>query len=128
MEEPDLEQLKRFEHIESLDELEDELDPELFNQLKEIEKQITIPQEPPTEEALCNFLVTQIAEKLGEDPEDIDIDEHLSSYGLESIEVLPIIMTIDRWIGKRLSPTLLFNYTTIRTLAERLAEEVDVSA
>ncbi len=128
MEEHHLENLKRLENLENLEELEKELDPKLLEQLKEIERQIEIPQEPPTEEALCNFLITQIAEKGGVDPEDIDIDEHLSAYELESIDVLPIIMTIDRWIGKRLSPTLLYNYTTIRTLAERLAEEVDVSA
>ncbi len=125
MDKPSLEDLAKLENLE---ELEKELDPQLLEQIKEIEKQIEIPQEPPTEEAICNFLVAQIVEKVGLDPEDIDIDEHLSAYELESIDVLPIIMTIDRWIGKRISPTLLYNYTTIRTLAERLAEEADVSA
>jgi acyl carrier protein len=112
----------------SPEDFEKNLDPTLLEQFKELEQQIVVPQEPPTEETICNFLIMHIAQKLALDPDEIDIDEHLSVYELESIDVFPIIMTIDKWIGKRLSPTLLYNYTTIRTLSERLGEEADVSA
>ena len=125
MAEFDLERLKQLE-LEDLEKLAEDLEPDVVEQLKEMHEQIEVPEEPPTAESIMDFLVEQIAEKSDLDPEDIDIDEHLSSYELESVDVLPIIMTIDKWIGKRLSPALLFNYTTIRTLAERLAEEVDV--
>ncbi|AUB44016.1 Acyl carrier protein (plasmid) [Nostoc flagelliforme CCNUN1] len=78
-------------------------------------------------ETIQVWLVTQFAERLEIDPEDIDTCEPFDNYGLNSAETMILLGKLEKWLGRNLNPTLIFNYPTIAELAQRLAEETSVS-
>lgn len=80
-----------------------------------------------TLETIQVWLVAQFAERLEIDPEDIDISEPFDNYGLNSAETMILLTKLEKWLGRNLNPTLIFNYPTIGELAQRLAEETRVS-
>ncbi|NEO18222.1 MULTISPECIES: acyl carrier protein [unclassified Moorena] len=82
-----------------------------------------IDQECHTEEAIQAWLVSQLAEGLEVDPEEIDIQEPFESYNLESADALILLSRLENYLGREVSPTLLWNYPNIEALAERLAED-----
>ncbi|AOY80155.1 acyl carrier protein [Moorena producens JHB] len=82
-----------------------------------------IDQEFHTEEAIQAWLVSQLAQRLELDPEEIDIQEPFESYNLESADALILLGRLENYLGRQISPTLLWNYPTIEALAQRLAED-----
>ncbi len=84
-------------------------------------------QSPQTPEAIQTWFVTQIAEQLAVDPDDIDVNETFEHYSLDSAQALAIAGRAEKFLGFQLSPTLLWHYPTIATLAERLAEEAVIN-
>ncbi|MCC5632194.1 acyl carrier protein [Nostoc sphaeroides] len=78
-------------------------------------------------ETIQVWLVAQFAERLEIDSEDIDTSEPFDNYGLNSAETMILLGRLEKWLGRNLSPTLIFNYPTIAELAQRLAEETSVS-
>lgn len=77
---------------------------------------------PMTAEGIQAWLTTRLAAQLGIDPEDIEPEETFESYGLESARALVILRGLEDLVGRRLSPTLIWNYPTIAQLSQRLAE------
>jgi PfaD family protein len=77
----------------------------------------------PTAEAIQDWLVSHLADRLGTEANEIDIREPFERYNLDSAQVLVLASELEKWLGRRLSPTLLWNYPTIEALAQRLAKE-----
>lgn len=75
-------------------------------------------------EAIQPWLVTNLAEQLGMEPQDIDICHPFSEYGLDSITGVSLAGDLQEWLGLELSPTLLWDYPSIETLAQYLAEAI----
>jgi len=75
-------------------------------------------------ETIQHWLVTQIAEQLGIEPQDIDVRLSFSAYGLDSITGVSLAGDLEEWLSISLSPTLLWDYSTVQTLAWYLAEAV----
>jgi myxalamid-type polyketide synthase MxaE and MxaD len=84
------------------------------------------PKKPPTAEAIQDWLVLQLSERLGVEPDDIDIRQPFSSYGLSSREAVSLSGDLEDWLGLRLSPTLVYEHPIIKALARHLAGETDV--
>jgi acyl carrier protein len=82
-------------------------------------------QEPLSAEAIQEWLVTQLADRLEIDPEDIDIQAPFESFNLESAQALALLTKLEQWLGRSVPPMLIWNYPTIELLAQRLAEEED---
>ncbi|MGQ4647804.1 phosphopantetheine-binding protein [Lyngbya aestuarii] len=78
---------------------------------------------PLTAEAIQDWLVSNLAEQLGVEPEEIDIKERLDSYGLDSAQAMLLASKMENFLGFQLSPTLVWHYPTIDAFSERLAEE-----
>jgi acyl carrier protein len=76
-----------------------------------------------TAEELQDWLVTHLAEELGVDPQEIDVREPLASYGLRSVAAVSLSGDLEALLGCKLSTTLLWEYSTIESLAGYLAEE-----
>ena len=68
------------------------------------------------------WLIAKVAERLGILPEEIDIDESLASYGLSSLAAVGLSGELQEWLGRSLSPTLLYDYPTIASLAQYLGQ------
>ena len=73
------------------------------------------------------WLINQFAERLEIEPEDIDIHEPFDNYDLNSVETIILLGKLEKWLGRNLNPTLIFNYPNIAELAERLAEETSAT-
>ena len=80
-----------------------------------------IPASPPTEEAIRAWLVGKLATHLALAPEEIDVRETFSNYGLDSRTSVGISGELERWLGRSLSPTLVWDYPTIELVARHLA-------
>ncbi len=72
---------------------------------------------------LQNWLVDQIAERLGLESDEIDIDEDFADYGLNSIEAVNLSGDLENMLGRRLPPTILWDYPNIAALAQYLVQD-----
>lgn len=77
---------------------------------------------PETAEAIQVWLVSQIAERLKVHPSRIDVREPLAHYGMDSVQAVSIAGDLEAWLGRRLPPTLAYDYPTIHALAQYLAD------
>lgn len=76
-----------------------------------------------TVEAIQAWLVSHLAELLKMAPQEIDLRTHFDRYGLDSAEVVTLTGDLEDWLGRELSPSLLYDYLTIADLAQHLAED-----
>ncbi|WP_225912764.1 non-ribosomal peptide synthetase/type I polyketide synthase [Nostoc flagelliforme] len=74
-----------------------------------------------TREAIESWLVAKVAKHLQMSPQRIDIEEPLAQYGLGSLAAVRISGELQEWLECELSPTLLYDYPSIQTLAKYLA-------
>jgi len=77
----------------------------------------------PSVVELSNWLIAAIAATLDIPAESIDTREPFASYGLPSREAVIISGDLQEWLGRRLGPTLLYEYSTIEALSAHLAGE-----
>ncbi len=75
----------------------------------------------PSREVIEGWLIDKVAESLQIDPHEIDIRQEFSEYGLDSVEAINVSGELENYLGCRLSPTLLWDYQNIASLAEYLA-------
>lgn len=75
-----------------------------------------------TKEVIQDWLVSRLAEELGIDKSAIDPREPFDSLGLSSRDAVTLSGDLEDWLTHRLSPTILWEYPTIETMARYLAE------
>jgi acyl transferase domain-containing protein/acyl-CoA synthetase (AMP-forming)/AMP-acid ligase II/NADPH:quinone reductase-like Zn-dependent oxidoreductase/acyl carrier protein/NADP-dependent 3-hydroxy acid dehydrogenase YdfG len=118
------------------------------------EWRVTIPQEPRTENAFSNgtpgnardasdadklttsatsglvetWLVSKLAELVGVNRGEIDRQRPFASFGLDSAQTVRLIGALEAWLSRPLSPTLAWEFPTVKTLAEHLAGDVNTPA
>lgn len=68
------------------------------------------------------WLTEQIAGILSLPEDEIDPDATFDSFGLASRDAVSLSGDLEDYLGRRLSPTLLYQYPTISELADFLAE------
>jgi malonyl CoA-acyl carrier protein transacylase len=62
-----------------------------------------------------------MSELMGVAPEEIDAQLPFENYGLSSREAITISGELEEWLGRSLSPTLIYEYPNITALAKFLA-------
>jgi acyl carrier protein len=75
-------------------------------------------------EVIQAWLITHLAEQVGIEPQDIDVHQPFTEYGLDSMVGVSLAGDLEDWLGLDLSPTLLWDYPTVETLTRYLAEEI----
>src|SRR5579864_6980758 len=73
-------------------------------------------------EEISLWLVKKIASCAQIDTSEISVHESFASYGLSSTDAVSISGELEEWLGKKLQPTLLYNYPTIDLLAHALID------
>ncbi|HAE06442.1 MAG TPA: polyketide synthase [Richelia sp.] len=68
---------------------------------------------------LCSNLASALQVKI----EEIDIQQPLEEYGLDSTQAMLLVTKTEKILGFEISPTLLWHYPNIAMLSQRLAEE-----
>lgn len=87
-----------------------------------VNKSNTISDDSKSVEAIQDWLVFYLAEKLEIDSQNIDIDMTFDRYGLDSAVAVNLAADLEDFLGRRLSPTLAYDYSTINALAQYLVE------
>src|SRR4051794_33006921 len=72
---------------------------------------------------LQSWLLAEISARTGMPIQDLDADERLSRYGLDSVRATALIADLGVHLGRRLSPTLFWHYPTIDALAAYLSAD-----
>jgi acyl transferase domain-containing protein/acyl carrier protein len=78
-------------------------------------------------EVIQAWLVSKLSERLGIESHEIDVREPFASYGLGSTEAVSLSGELAEWLGRKLSAALVYEYSTIETLARHLAESPEAS-
>lgn len=78
--------------------------------------------EIPTTRVIEDWLTTRLIQRLGVSATEIDIQQPFSYYGLDSLDAVELIGDLETWLGRTLSPTVFWDYSSIQTLAHYLAE------
>ena len=72
-------------------------------------------------------LVTELAQLLEVNPKLIDVAQPFERYGLDSMAAVSLTAILEDWLGKEFSPTLPYDYPTIRALSGHLAAQLRAS-
>ncbi|MBI1320606.1 MAG: SDR family NAD(P)-dependent oxidoreductase [Candidatus Hydrogenedens sp.] len=75
----------------------------------------------PDRGEIQRWLIAKIAEELETAPSSISPDDPFDSLGLDSARAVGISGDLELWLGRTLSPTLLWEYPSIALLAVHLA-------
>ncbi len=78
--------------------------------------------QPPTEQQIQSWLIANISTVVEVDPQTIDIRKPLEYYGMDSMQAMHLSGDLEDWLGRQLSPTVVWDYPTIEVLARHLAE------
>lgn len=66
------------------------------------------------------WLLQNIARRLGVQSDRIDVNEPFANYGLDSVQAVQLTADLEDWLGRKLEPTLAYDYPSIRALAHFL--------
>jgi tyrocidine synthetase III len=72
-------------------------------------------------QAIQAWLVSRLSDALQIHPDDIDVREPFSAYGLGSTEAVSLSGELGDWLGRNLSADLAYEYSTIESLSGFLA-------
>ena len=74
----------------------------------------------PDSAEIESWLVTKLSARLAIATGEMNVREPLANYGLDSRTALTLSGELEDWLGRKLSPTLLWDYPTIEDLAAYL--------
>ncbi|MDJ0659615.1 MAG: acyl carrier protein [Crocosphaera sp.] len=77
----------------------------------------------PTQATIETWLIDWTAENLDLETTEIDINQSFLSYDMNSVTAMMLVGDLEDWLSLSLSPTLVWDYPDIKTLAEYLAQE-----
>jgi acyl carrier protein len=76
-----------------------------------------------TAKELEDWLIEQLAAQLKTQKKDIDPVRRLEEYGLDSMEAVALTGEIEHLLGRKVDPTILWDYPSIRAVATLLAAD-----
>jgi 8-amino-7-oxononanoate synthase len=85
-------------------------------------RKIAPSTEPPTEETIRTWLITNIASVVNIDPSRIDVRQTFDNYGLDSLQAVSLSGDLETWLNREISPTVVWDYPTVEQLARHLSE------
>ncbi|HLF24789.1 MAG TPA: beta-ketoacyl synthase N-terminal-like domain-containing protein, partial [Anaerolineae bacterium] len=82
---------------------------------------------PKTEAEIQVWLVSQLSAMLHIAPQELNISEPFTRYGLDSADAVKAMGKVEAWLGRSLSPTLFWDYPNVEALARHLAGVPEVA-
>jgi len=79
---------------------------------------------PLTRETLRAWLVAELARRVKCAESEVDSAKPFDAYGLDSRSSIELSGTLEKIVGRRLSPIILLDHPTIDALADHLAREL----
>ncbi|MBD2103370.1 acyl carrier protein [Leptolyngbya sp. FACHB-261] len=87
-----------------------------------------VSRELSTAAEIQAWIVAYLAELLEIEPDEVNVTIPFDRYGLDSATAVGLTGDLEDWLGKRLDPTLLYDYPTVETFSQHLAEELRAKA
>jgi len=81
-------------------------------------------ERPISSDAIRDRCVSFISRILAEQKDAIDANADFERLGLDSAMAVAMIFDLEEWLGIELSPSLLFDHTSINQLSNHLVEMV----
>ncbi len=78
----------------------------------------------PTRQEIESWLTMRIARRLRIAPDKVNVFAPFEEFGMSSVDAVEITSALEQRVSRRLSPTAVYNYPTIRALADWLSVEV----
>lgn len=69
-----------------------------------------------------NWLIAYLSEALEISSEAVDTTANFEQYGFDSMAIVNFMSDLEDWLGCELEPTVFYDYGTIQTLSEYLAQ------
>jgi acyl carrier protein len=82
-----------------------------------------VPRDQKSREQIESWLIAQLALSSGTDPRTLDPRAPFSNYSLDSNQLVQLSGELERWLGRSVSPMLVYEYPSIDTLARHLSGE-----
>ena len=76
------------------------------------------------EETIQDWIIVRLAQAIGVEPHQIDPRLPFTSFGLDSLTAFNLTGDLADWLGRDLPATLLWDYPTIVSLAQHLAQDL----
>ena len=83
-------------------------------------------QNEPTSAEIQVWIASYLAELLEIDSDEVNVTIPFDRYGLDSSAAVGMTGDLEDWLGKKVDPTLMYDYPTIEALAQQLSEELKV--
>lgn len=77
-----------------------------------------------TKPSIQDWLIDHLAAAVQIDPDDIDIEEPFSQYGLDSHGVMSMAGELSDWLDYELEPTIFWEYPSIESLTQYLETDI----
>ena len=88
------------------------------------ETTIDVSPDKPTAKEIQAWMVDYLSRLLNHHPKEIKVKVAFDRYGLDSSAAAVMSGDLEEWLKIDLDPTLMYDYPTIETLAQYLAEEL----
>lgn len=77
-----------------------------------------------TPEAILEFVLERVALSLGTPIEKLDPREPFASFGLDSLAAVTLAADLEKYLGRPVPPTVVWDYSTPQLLAAHLSGDV----
>jgi acyl transferase domain-containing protein/acyl-CoA synthetase (AMP-forming)/AMP-acid ligase II/acyl carrier protein len=75
---------------------------------------------PSLSNDIRTWMTARVAQSAGISAGEIDLEASFSTYGLGSADIMGLSGELGDWLGREISPTLMYDYPSIRKVAEYL--------
>ncbi|HAC64650.1 MAG TPA: acyl carrier protein [Cyanothece sp. UBA12306] len=84
----------------------------------------------PSKAVIKEWLIDLMAEQFQMEPEEIDSDQQLTRYGLDSVDGFTLVGELEEWFEEEfceleIPNTLIWDYPTINKITEYLASQLE---
>ena len=77
----------------------------------------------PSRQQITDWLISWIAKELGMPAQEIDAGHSLLEYSMSSLTATILVGDLEDWLGLRLPPSLVWDYTSIDAMSAYLVEK-----
>lgn len=76
---------------------------------------------PKSAEEIQDWIIDYLAKELDANPNSIDPSATFDSFALDSATAIGMTGDMENWLGKRIDPTIVYDYPTIEEFSNYLA-------
>lgn len=76
---------------------------------------------PKSAEEIQDWIIEYLSRELDANPNSIDPAATFDSFALDSATAIGMTGDMENWLGRRIDPTIVYDYPTIEAFAQHLA-------